>query len=857
MNFKMKNIFWYLIFFSFIFFINSQLCDFDYENEIKGYPLSIKLTLISNYRPFKHPIDIHYDYSTFDADEFVDENYKSTVKKYITEATNFLKEILIINFPYKISTRSKIEDICSESITSYDKKINNIGFHSDLVIYPYFDDLDRYHFVKSFICAVDSTNNRPIIAALSLNRFYHFYNDTYDELFRNSIVHQLIHLLGFNKPMYEKFVHPIQDMSTIFVYNTNINNYYFFSLNTPNVYYAGLKYHYGSQLEQYRNRTNSHWYSSKNFVDLMTRKNYEYYDISELILAVFKDSGIYYINPCGLYRFNTKCYRLKNQCIPHYLNEKLIINYAYDSSLQKTICYMNDINTNKCMSDYDYLLINELDYTPNYFNGQEEYIPINERKELLNITEQKLSLLRPGKNCPNKHPRTVFLYYNETLNKNNHTYLKQFKIDNVTITDKNYFVTYKLREKSEKTPSIVNSLEYNGIIRSNYRLDNNLLMEFLTERDRDIFIRSLIKYQKFDVHPISNELSRKDSLYLNYKKMKIKFPNDFNYMPRTYVMPNDKELIKSKFLNYQVKINDLYIVKPKLSSRGRGIHLFDNYKNSVSDDVLISKYISNPHLINGKKYDIRLYVLVTGFSPLKVYVFNEGIARISSELFSLSLSKLKNPYIHLTNTSINKKNINYKRVTDPTKDDGNDWTLTVLKKYIKKKHNIDFDTVILPKINDIIVKSFLTVLVKSHKKDRERNVKPGTIYQILGYDILLDRNFRPWLIEINYGPDLSNIDNFDLILKTKVVTDLYNIVGITPFRKGQNNNIPYDEVYNYEDKIEEAVDNSICELDRPRGGYNLLFPLKDNIDYYSKFVPNANKINKRFWKKIKEMKNVN
>ena len=72
MNFKMKNIFWYLIFFSLIFFINSQLCDFDYENEMKGYPLSIKLTLISIYRPFKHPIDIHYDYSTFDADEFVE-----------------------------------------------------------------------------------------------------------------------------------------------------------------------------------------------------------------------------------------------------------------------------------------------------------------------------------------------------------------------------------------------------------------------------------------------------------------------------------------------------------------------------------------------------------------------------------------------------------------------------------------------------------------------------------------------------------------------------------------------------------------------------------------------------------------
>ena len=237
-----------------------------------------------------------------------------------------------------------------------------------------------------------------------------------------------------------------------------------------------------------------------------------------------------------------------------------------------------------------------------------------------------------------------------------------------------------------------------------------------------------------------------------------------------------------------------------------------------------------------------------------MYVFNEGIARISSELFTLDISKLKNPYIHLTNTSINKKNLNYKRVTDPSKDDGNDWTLTVLKKYIKKKHNINFDKIILPKINDIIVKVFLTVLESADKKDKERYIQPGTIYQIFGFDILLDTKFKPWLLEVNYGPDMNSIDNFDLILKSKVITDLYNIVGIIPYRKGEYNNIPYDEVYNYENKIEEAVDNSICELDRPRGGYNLLFPLKNNIDYYSKFVPNANEINKKFWKKIKTMK---
>ena len=66
-----------------------------------------------------------------------------------------------------------------------------------------------------------------------------------------------------------------------------------------------------------------------------------------------------------------------------------------------------------------------------------------------------------------------------------------------------------------------------------------------------------------------------------------------------------------------------------------------------------------PHTLRGRKYDLRIYVAVTSFDPLKVYLFHEGLVRMATQEYSCAKSELKKRFVHLTNFSVNKKAENY------------------------------------------------------------------------------------------------------------------------------------------------------------------------------------------------------
>lgn len=92
--------------------------------------------------------------------------------------------------------------------------------------------------------------------------------------------------------------------------------------------------------------------------------------------------------------------------------------------------------------------------------------------------------------------------------------------------------------------------------------------------------------------------------------------------------------------------------------QGKGIFLTRSYEDvDPNDHYVAQRYIHNPYLIDNLKSDLRIYALVFGINPLRLFLYKEGLARFATEEYvSPSGSNLENLYMHLTNYAINKHN---------------------------------------------------------------------------------------------------------------------------------------------------------------------------------------------------------
>ncbi|TNV87033.1 hypothetical protein FGO68_gene10239 [Halteria grandinella] len=201
--------------------------------------------------------------------------------------------------------------------------------------------------------------------------------------------------------------------------------------------------------------------------------------------------------------------------------------------------------------------------------------------------------------------------------------------------------------------------------------------------------------------------------------------------------------------------NNIWLVKPAAANQGRGIEIF----NELGDIVkfistrpkytcwVVQKYIERPLLFKSRKFDIRVWVLLTHRHD--IFMYQDGYLRTSSDSYELNSG---NNYVHLTNNCLQQHGENYGK-----HEDGNTVSYTVLQDYIDEMYperGLSVREHFIPRMKDMVIDTLLSVKTQINPNKRKN------VFEFLGYDFLIDEDFRIWLIEVNTNPYIGTPNAF-------------------------------------------------------------------------------------------------
>ncbi|KAM6046104.1 inactive polyglycylase TTLL10 isoform 1-T2 [Theristicus caerulescens] len=248
------------------------------------------------------------------------------------------------------------------------------------------------------------------------------------------------------------------------------------------------------------------------------------------------------------------------------------------------------------------------------------------------------------------------------------------------------------------------------------------------------------------------------------------------------------------------KEEQIWICKPSCSNQGRGIFLLKNpaaantlqaklhgteeylldkrVQRKAPQARIVQRYIHQPLLLEGKKFDVRSYLLIACTAPYVVF-FAQGYVRLTCVNYDAASDDLT---VHLTNQYMQKKNSLYSQLKDETV-----WRMEHFNSYVnekfRKSNGLPKDwvfTVFTKRMQQIMVQCFLAAKHKLHRK--------LGYFDLIGCDFLIDENFKVWLLEMNANPALhTNCKVLRDIIPTVVYESLDLVLEVFNKRlKGQS-----------------------------------------------------------------------
>lgn len=270
------------------------------------------------------------------------------------------------------------------------------------------------------------------------------------------------------------------------------------------------------------------------------------------------------------------------------------------------------------------------------------------------------------------------------------------------------------------------------------------------------------------------EICRKDLLARNLNRMLRFFPRDYNFFPKTWCFPAD---LGEAITYSRLRKNKTFILKPDAGSQGRGIVITKSLKEiRPIDRGICQVYITKPFLIDGYKFDLRVYTLITSCDPLRIYIYKEGLVRFATSKYKEPNGvNITNVFMHLTNYAVNKHSRTYNQDTEG----GSKRKLSWFNSYMKSlKHDVES---LWYRIDDVIIKTVISaypVLKHSYAACFPNHDVLPACCELLGIDILFDKRLNPQILEVNHSPSFHTDTELDAEVKESLLSDMFSMLNL-------------------------------------------------------------------------------
>ncbi|MCL7930648.1 hypothetical protein [Halomonas llamarensis] len=244
-----------------------------------------------------------------------------------------------------------------------------------------------------------------------------------------------------------------------------------------------------------------------------------------------------------------------------------------------------------------------------------------------------------------------------------------------------------------------------------------------------------------------------------------------NFFPRAYEMPHDYPALIEDAAAHPEK---RWILKPTNASKGKGVQVLrDPTTASLTSNWLVQEYVANPHTIRGHKYVLRLYMLIASIDPLRIYLYDQGFAKLASAPWSPD--DIDNPFSQLTNPDINALNLDAEVPVEFI-------DLDRYREWLREQGHDD--QALFSQLHDLATLTALSGVDAMRERSQQDEADPRGCYELIGLDCLVDDQLKPWILECNLSPSLGTCAKpehggvIEEVVKGDLVRDMIALIGL-------------------------------------------------------------------------------